>query len=112
MCLLREMNGCAEALETARASSPGLLARCVVPAWVIPVTSKRPPSPRQVQLLDFVRAYTKARGRPPTQREIGRRLRIRSTNGVRDHLLALAKKGLIEWEPNVARGIRVLGRVG
>ena len=36
-------------------------------------------------------------GRPPTLRELGRDLGIRSTNGVMDHVHALVRKGCMQW---------------
>ncbi len=53
-------------------------------------------SPRQRQLLDFVATYQDQRGVPPTLREIGEALQIKSTNGVSDHLKALLRKGYLE----------------
>ncbi len=44
---------------------------------------------------------------PPTFREIGLRIGSTSTNGPRDHLLALERKGFIRRSPDIARGIYV-----
>lgn len=65
--------------------------------------------PRQKQLLDFVAAYQDQRGVPPTLREIGEALGIRSTNGVSDHIKALLKKGYLErvGEARSSRGVRI-----
>jgi len=60
--------------------------------------------------LRFLRAYASTNGRPPTQREMCRHMRVASMNAVRAHLLGLAKRGLIEWQPDVARGVRVVRR--
>ncbi|HQB44061.1 MAG TPA: repressor LexA, partial [Polyangiaceae bacterium] len=40
---------------------------------------------RQQQVLDFIRESISERGYPPTLREIGAHMGIRSTNGVSDH---------------------------
>ncbi len=48
---------------------------------------------RQQMVLDFIRESIADRGYPPTLREIGARMGIRSTNGVNDHLRALERKG-------------------
>lgn len=68
-----------------------------------------PLPPRQKQLLDFIAAYQDQKGVPPTLREIGEAMGIRSTNGVSDHLKALLKKGLLErvGEARTSRGVRL-----
>lgn len=68
--------------------------------------------PRQKQLLDFVAAYQDQRGIPPTLREIGEAMGIKSTNGVSDHLKALLKKGYLErvGEARTSRGVRIAQR--
>ncbi len=68
--------------------------------------------PRQKQLLDFVAAYQDQKGVPPTLREIGESMGIRSTNGVSDHLKALLKKGYLErvGEARTSRGVRLAQR--
>ena len=46
---------------------------------------------RQQQVLEFIQTKITRDGYPPTIREIGDHLGIRSTNGVNDHLKALAR---------------------
>jgi SOS-response transcriptional repressor LexA len=54
-----------------------------------------PPTPRQIEILEFI--YDRAMaGLAPTLREIGARFGIKSTNGIKDHLIALERKGLLE----------------
>ena len=50
---------------------------------------------RQQEILDFITASLNERGYPPTIREIGQKMGIRSTNGVNDHLKALERKGFL-----------------
>jgi len=50
---------------------------------------------RQQEVLDFIQTSIERDGYPPTIREIGAELGIRSTNGVNDHLKALERKGYI-----------------
>jgi repressor LexA len=50
---------------------------------------------RQSQILNFIVRETENRGFPPTIREIGEEMDIRSTNGVNDHLKALERKGYL-----------------
>jgi repressor LexA len=63
---------------------------------------------RQKEVLDFIVERVTVKGYPPTIREIARHFGITSPNGVYCHLNALQKKGRIERDLNVSRGIRVL----
>ncbi len=65
-------------------------------------------SPRQKLVLDFIRKFLGAHGFPPSLREIGAALDIGSTNAVRDHLLALERKGAIQRSGTRSRGLTVL----
>jgi repressor LexA len=60
-------------------------------------------------VLDFIRASIVDRGYPPTLREIGARMGIRSTNGVNDHLRALERKGYLTREDMKSRALRPTG---
>src|SRR5678816_3704882 len=61
---------------------------------------------RQQMVLDFIRQSISDRGYPPTLREIGARMGIRSTNGVNDHLRALERKGYLKREDMKSRALR------
>jgi repressor LexA len=61
---------------------------------------------RQRDILDFITASITERGFPPTLREIGEHFKIRSTNGVNDHLKALEKKGHLRREDLKSRAMR------
>jgi repressor LexA len=61
---------------------------------------------RQQMVLDFIRQSIQDRGYPPTLREIGARMGIRSTNGVNDHLRALERKGYLTREDMKSRALR------
>src|ERR1051325_5894281 len=63
---------------------------------------------RQEQTLDFIRQSIEERGYPPTLREIGEYMGIRSTNGVNDHLRALERKGYLRREDMKSRALRVV----
>ncbi len=65
-------------------------------------------TPRQQEILDHIRQTLRQSGVPPTIAEIADALDIKSTNAVRGHLQALARKGMIELLPSLARGIRLL----
>ena len=62
-------------------------------------------TPRQRVVLDVIRQYVAEYGRPPTHREIGDAMGVRSTNGVHDHLLGLERKGFIRIDSMKTRGI-------
>ncbi|MFH0902489.1 MAG: transcriptional repressor LexA [Pseudomonadota bacterium] len=61
---------------------------------------------RQQAVLEFISRSIAERGYPPTLREIGEHMGIRSTNGVNDHLKALEKKGYLVREDLKSRAIR------
>src|ERR1041384_110397 len=63
---------------------------------------------RQEQTLDYIRQSIEQRGYPPTLREIGEYMGIRSTNGVNDHLRALERKGYLRREDMKSRALRVV----
>jgi repressor LexA len=65
---------------------------------------------RQEQTLDFIRQSIQERGYPPTLREIGESMGIRSTNGVNDHLRALERKGYLRREDMKSRALRLVGQ--
>ncbi|HVP35781.1 MAG TPA: transcriptional repressor LexA [Terriglobales bacterium] len=66
---------------------------------------------RQKEILDFISETAEKNGLPPTIREIGKKFRISSTNGVRAILSALIAKGYIRRKPLLSRGIEVLRSV-
>jgi repressor LexA len=65
---------------------------------------------RQAQTLDFIKHSIENRGYPPTLREIGESMGIRSTNGVNDHLRALERKGYLRREDMKSRALRLVSR--
>lgn len=58
---------------------------------------------RQLEVLRFIAMQIEEAGYPPTIREIGEALDIRSTNGVNDHLKALERKGFLTRDPVKSR---------
>src|SRR6188768_1407638 len=63
---------------------------------------------RQAQTLDYIRQSIEERGYPPTLREIGEFMGIRSTNGVNDHLRALERKGYLRREDMKSRALKLV----
>jgi len=60
---------------------------------------------RQLEVLRFIARQIDEAGYPPTIREIGEGLDIRSTNGVNDHLKALERKGYLSRDPAKSRAL-------
>jgi repressor LexA len=60
---------------------------------------------RQLEVLRFIARQIEDLGYPPTIREIGEALDIRSTNGVNDHLKALERKGYLTRDPVKSRAL-------
>ncbi len=60
---------------------------------------------RQLEVLRFIARQIEEAGYPPTIREIGEALDIRSTNGVNDHLKALERKGYLSRDPVKSRAL-------
>lgn len=64
-------------------------------------------TPRQHEILEFVRHTLQSMGRPPTRAEVCTAFGFRSPNAAESHLRALAAKGAIVLEEGRARGIRL-----
>ena len=62
---------------------------------------------RQKEIFDFVRAFIKERGYPPSVREIGQQFNI-YPRAVFDHLKALERKGYLKRRGSMPRGLEVL----
>lgn len=66
-------------------------------------------TPRQSEILDFIKQCLEDNGFPPTRAEIAQQLGFKSPNAAEEHLKALARKGAIEMTPGASRGIRIPG---
>lgn len=64
----------------------------------------------QRRIYDFIVAYMREEGMPPTNREIGQAMKITSTGHVDYHLSMLEKKNYIQREPKKSRGIKLVQR--
>jgi repressor LexA len=64
-------------------------------------------TPRQREILDFIRHHQQESGAPPTRLEICAAFGFASPNAAEDHLRALARKGAIRMTAGAARGIRL-----
>jgi repressor LexA len=65
------------------------------------------PTDRQAVALRFIDEHVRVKGCPPTLREIGEHMCIRSNNGVNDHLEALEAKGMLVRRERLARAIKI-----
>ncbi|MCQ4270934.1 transcriptional repressor LexA [Pseudomonas kuykendallii] len=66
-------------------------------------------TPRQAEILAFIKQCLEDNGYPPTRAEIAQALGFKSPNAAEEHLKALARKGAIEMTPGASRGIRIPG---
>jgi len=64
-------------------------------------------TPRQSEILSFIKEYQSESGYPPTRSEIASKMGFKSPNAAEEHLRALARKGAIEMLPGTSRGIRL-----
>ena len=69
-------------------------------------------TPRQVEILEFIRLHMKDPGYPPTRAEICRAMGFRSPNAAEEHLRAMVRKGAIDMAPGASRGIRLKQQMG
>lgn len=69
-----------------------------------------PITARECELLMFIELHVLASGFPPTVREMATSLNISSTNGIRNKLIALEKKGFIKRHYGCSRGIQLLAK--
>ncbi len=65
-------------------------------------------SPRQQQILRLISQFMARHGLPPTRADLARALRLRNRQGIDQHLRAIERKGYLQLEPGIARGIRLL----
>jgi repressor LexA len=69
-------------------------------------------TPRQQEILDFIKSTIEVLGAPPTRVEISTAFGFASPNAAEEHLKALARKGAIVLEAGAARGIRLVEQLG
>lgn len=59
-------------------------------------------TPRQAEILAFIKRCLDDNGYPPTRAEIALELGFKSPNAAEEHLKALARKGAIEMTPGAS----------
>lgn len=62
---------------------------------------------RQRDVLRFIEQYIADKGYPPTRQDICDAMGYRSPNAAEEHLRVLQRKGYIEIDAGISRGIRV-----
>lgn len=65
-------------------------------------------SSKQLEILEFIKKELNAKGYPPSVREIGEAVKLKSTSTVHGHLERLEKKGFIRRDPTKPRAIEIL----
>jgi repressor LexA len=65
----------------------------------------RDPSPKQAKVLEFIERQISATGLPPSYRDIAAHCGS-ALGTIQDHVRALVRKGFLETEPGLARGLR------
>ena len=66
-------------------------------------------SARQAEILELIKVTVANRGYPPSVREIGERLGLRSPSTVHSHISALVREGFIKRDPSKPRALEVVG---
>ena len=64
-------------------------------------------SPKQQEILDYIKEEILKKGYPPTVREICETVRLKSTSSVHSHLETLEKNGYIRRDPTKPRVIEI-----
>ena len=67
-------------------------------------------SERQQEIYDFILAYHRGHGYPPTVREIGDKVGLASPSTVHAHLANLERAGLLRRDPTKPRALELIGR--
>ena len=65
-------------------------------------------SEKQKKILDYLKQEIRTKGYPPSVREIGEAVGLKSTSTVHGYLERLEKKGLIRRDPSKPRAIEIL----
>ena len=65
-------------------------------------------SPKQQEILDYIKSQILERGFPPAVRDICEAVNLKSTSSVHSHLETLEKNGYIRRDPTKPRAIEIL----
>lgn len=70
---------------------------------------KKDLNPLQTAILNFIQKAIDERGYPPSVREIGEAVGLKSSSTVHNHLVNLQQKGYIKRDPTKPRAIEIVG---
>ncbi len=70
---------------------------------------KKPRGDNQQKILEFIKSEVQSKGYPPSVREIGDAVGLKSTSTVHGHLTRLEKKGLLHRDSMKPRAMEILG---
>lgn len=65
-------------------------------------------STRQIEILKYIKNEVKVKGYPPSVREIGKAVGLKSSSTVHGHLNTLEKKGYLRRNPSTPRAIEII----
>ena len=65
-------------------------------------------TPKQQKIYDFIREFSREYGYPPTVREIGDNLGLKSPSTVKFHLDNLRAAGVLQWDGGKTRSITLI----
>lgn len=68
------------------------------------------PSDKQLQILDFIKEFSDEKGYPPSVREIGSAVGLKSPSTVHSHIKKLQELGLLRKEDHCTRSLTLPGR--
>lgn len=66
-----------------------------------------PLTPKQKQVLDFIRSFQERHGYAPSQREIADALGVRSLGTVQNYLVRLERQGIVTKQMQATRGVQI-----
>jgi repressor LexA len=69
------------------------------------------PTAKQQEVLDFLKSYRQRNGYSPSSRDIQEHFGFQSQTAAVNHIKALAKKGLVKVNPNIARAVVPVGEI-
>jgi repressor LexA len=71
---------------------------------------KKKPTVKQMKVLEFIEQFTRQHKYPPSVREIGAAVGLRSPSTVHAHIKALAEKGFLQKDKRKTRSLSLPGR--
>lgn len=75
---------------------------------IAPASENRKLSDKQEQILEYIKKQILEKGFPPSVREIGLAVNLKSTSSVHSHLATLEKRGYIRRDPSKSRTIEIV----